>query len=32
MGVADGLMAVDGKPVYEAVGLKVGLFAATEPA
>ncbi|MCH8997143.1 MAG: 3-hydroxyacyl-[acyl-carrier-protein] dehydratase FabA [Proteobacteria bacterium] len=32
LGVADGLMAVDGKPVYEAAGLKVGLFAATEPA
>ena len=32
MGIADGLMAVDGKPVYEAAGLKVGLFATTEPA
>jgi 3-hydroxyacyl-[acyl-carrier protein] dehydratase/trans-2-decenoyl-[acyl-carrier protein] isomerase len=32
MGIADGLMSVDGKPVYEAAGLKVGLFAATEPA
>ena len=32
MGVADGFMAVDGKPVYEASGLKVGLIAATEPA
>ena len=32
LGVADGFMAVDGKPVYEAAGLKVGLFAATEPA
>ena len=32
MGVADGLMAVDGKPVYEALSLKVGLTAATEPA
>jgi 3-hydroxyacyl-[acyl-carrier protein] dehydratase/trans-2-decenoyl-[acyl-carrier protein] isomerase len=32
MGVADGLMAVDGKPVYEASSLKVGLTAATEPA
>lgn len=32
LGIADGLMAVDGKPVYEAAGLKVGLFAATEPA
>ncbi len=32
MGIADGRMTVDGKPVYEAAGLKVGLFAATEPA
>jgi 3-hydroxyacyl-[acyl-carrier protein] dehydratase/trans-2-decenoyl-[acyl-carrier protein] isomerase len=32
MGIADGLMSVDGKPVYEAAGLKVGLFEATEPA
>ncbi len=32
LGIADGLMAVDGKPVYEAASLKVGLFAATEPA
>ena len=32
LGIADGLMAVDGKPVYEAAGLKVGLIAATEPA
>ena len=32
LGVADGFMAVDGKPVYEAAGLKVGLIAATEPA
>ncbi len=32
MGIADGLMSVDGKPVYEAAGLKVGLFAVTEPA
>ncbi len=32
LGIADGLMAVDGKTVYEAAGLKVGLFAATEPA
>ncbi len=32
LGIADGLMTVDGKPVYEAAGLKVGLFAATEPA
>ena len=26
MGVADGVMKVDGKVVYEAKGLKVGLF------
>ena len=32
LGIADGLMAVDGKPVYEAASLKGGLFAATEPA
>ncbi len=32
MGIADGHMAVDGKPVYEALSLKVGLTAATEPA
>ncbi len=32
MGVADGMMSVDGQLVYEATGLKVGLFRATEPA
>ncbi len=32
MGIADGHMVVDGKPVYQALGLKVGLTAATEPA
>ncbi len=32
MGIADGLMSADGKPVYEAMGLRVGLFEATEPA
>ena len=32
LGVADGLMSADGKPVYEARGLKVGLFAASQPA
>jgi 3-hydroxyacyl-[acyl-carrier protein] dehydratase/trans-2-decenoyl-[acyl-carrier protein] isomerase len=26
MGVADGIMKVDGKVIYEAKGLKVGLF------
>jgi 3-hydroxyacyl-[acyl-carrier protein] dehydratase/trans-2-decenoyl-[acyl-carrier protein] isomerase len=32
MGIADGLMAVDGKTVYEASSLKVGLFNAPESA
>ena len=32
MGIADGHMAVDGEPAYEALGLKVGLFTAPEPA
>lgn len=26
MGIADGIMTVDGEPAYEATGLKVGLF------
>ena len=26
MGIADGIMKVDGKVIYEAKGLKVGLF------
>ena len=26
MGIADGIMKVDGKPIYEAKDLKVGLF------
>ena len=26
LGVADGIMSVDGKPIYEARDLKVGLF------
>ena len=26
MGIADGIMTVDGQPAYEAAGLKVGLF------
>lgn len=32
MGIADGLMSVDGEPAYEAKGLKVGLFTVPEPA
>lgn len=32
MGVADGLLSADGKAVYEAAGLKVGLFTIPEPA
>lgn len=32
MGVADGLLSADGKTVYEAGGLKVGLFTIPEPA
>jgi len=32
LGIADGLMKVDGKTVYEATGLKVGLFTAPETA
>ena len=32
LGVADGLMSADGEPVYEATGLKVGLFTLPEPA
>ncbi|MFQ6018057.1 MAG: 3-hydroxyacyl-[acyl-carrier-protein] dehydratase FabA [Kiloniellaceae bacterium] len=31
LGIADGLMSVDGKPVYRANGLKVGLFTAATP-
>jgi 3-hydroxyacyl-[acyl-carrier protein] dehydratase/trans-2-decenoyl-[acyl-carrier protein] isomerase len=30
MGIADGTMDVDGKPAYEANGLKVGLFSVAE--
>ena len=30
MGVADGLLEVDGKPIYEAKDLKVGLFNAAD--
>jgi len=32
MGIADGTMSVDGETVYEATGLKVGLFTAPESA
>ena len=32
LGIADGLMEVDGQTVYHASGLKVGLFTAPEPA
>ena len=32
MGIADGTMSVDGEVAYEAAGLKVGLFAADQPA
>lgn len=32
MGIADGTMHVDGKPAYEATGLKVGLFSDPEAA
>jgi 3-hydroxyacyl-[acyl-carrier protein] dehydratase/trans-2-decenoyl-[acyl-carrier protein] isomerase len=30
MGVADGVMEVDGREIYAATGLRVGLFASTE--
>ena len=32
LGIADGIMKIDGKPVYEAKDLKVGLFQAPNPA
>jgi len=32
MGIADGLMSVDGEPAYQARGLKVGLFTTPAPA
>lgn len=32
MGIADGTMDVDGRPAYEALGLKVGLFSEAEAA
>jgi 3-hydroxyacyl-[acyl-carrier protein] dehydratase/trans-2-decenoyl-[acyl-carrier protein] isomerase len=31
LGIADGMMSVDGEPVYQASGLKVGLFTESEP-
>jgi len=31
MGIADGIMKVDGKPIYEALDMKVGLFQAGLP-
>ena len=31
MGIADGIMKVDGKPIYEALDMKVGLFQAAMP-
>ena len=30
LGIADGIMKVDGRTIYEAKDLKVGLFAASE--
>ena len=30
MGVADGVMEIDGKPIYEAKDLRVGLFDAKD--
>ncbi|MEP6968086.1 MAG: beta-hydroxydecanoyl-ACP dehydratase, partial [Pseudomonadota bacterium] len=30
MGVADGVLEADGKPIYEARDLKVGLFSAAD--
>lgn len=32
LGIADGTMSADGEPVYEAIGLKVGLFTLPESA
>ena len=32
LGIADGFVQVDGKPVYEASDLKVGLFQDAAPA
>ena len=31
LGIADGMMSVDGETVYQASGLKVGLFTEAEP-
>jgi 3-hydroxyacyl-[acyl-carrier protein] dehydratase/trans-2-decenoyl-[acyl-carrier protein] isomerase len=30
LGIADGVMRVDGRPIYDAKGLRVGLFAGTD--
>lgn len=30
LGIADGVMKVDGRPIYEAKGLRVGLFTSTD--
>ncbi len=30
LGIADGVMRVDGRPIYEATGLRVGLFTSTD--
>jgi 3-hydroxyacyl-[acyl-carrier protein] dehydratase/trans-2-decenoyl-[acyl-carrier protein] isomerase len=30
LGIADGVMQVDGRPIYEAMGLRVGLFTSTD--
>ena len=30
IGIADGLMKVDGRPIYEAKGLRVGVFTTTD--
>ncbi len=32
MGIADGILSVDGKPIYEATDMRVGLFTSTEGA
>ena len=31
LGIADGLLKVDGKPIYEALDMRVGLFTAPLP-
>lgn len=32
MGIADGILSVDGRPIYEATDMRVGLFTSTEGA